>query len=158
MGKPNVEIIEQPAEKSFRFRYESENRHSGSIAGERSTRSTPSYPKIKINNYDGPITVLISCVTNDMRPKCVIHWFISTLYLWWNCVVEMDFSFLFFSLFFSQNLDNIHINCHQKTMKIIALVFISEITIHAQQWLNSRTLELCSLKRKTSINRLTIEN
>lgn len=71
MVKPTVEIIEQPAERSYRFRYESENRNSGSVVGERSTHNNPTYPKIRINNYTGPITLFISCVTNDARPKYV---------------------------------------------------------------------------------------
>lgn len=61
----NVEIIEQPAGKSFRFRYESEGRCSGSILGENSTHTNPSYPKIKVHNYTGPVQVFISCVTNE---------------------------------------------------------------------------------------------
>lgn len=61
----NVKIVEQPAGKSFRFRYESEGRSSGSIQGENSTHNNPSYPKISVHNYIGPITVIVSCVTNE---------------------------------------------------------------------------------------------
>lgn len=65
MDRPYVEIIEQPAEKSFRFRYESEGRNSGSILGVHSTRNNLSYPKLRVHNHNGPATVVVSCVFND---------------------------------------------------------------------------------------------
>lgn len=82
MTKGNVEIIEQPAEKSFRFRYESEGRNSGSILGVNSTHQNPSYPKIRVHNYTGPICVVVSCVTNES--KFVIFKFVFPS-IWFIC-------------------------------------------------------------------------
>lgn len=63
MSAPYVKIVEQPAGSSFRFRYESEGRFSGSIQGVKSTHHNPSYPKIEIGNYTGNVIICISCVT-----------------------------------------------------------------------------------------------
>lgn len=46
-GGPYIEIIEQP--KDFRFRYESESRFAGSIAGVHSTTEIKTYPKIRVS-------------------------------------------------------------------------------------------------------------
>lgn len=69
MMKPYVEIIEQPAEKSIRFRYASEGRLNGSICGNESTRLHTSYPKIKVGNVTGTVVILISCVTNEQKQR-----------------------------------------------------------------------------------------
>lgn len=69
-----MEIVEQPAEKSFRFRYESEGRLSGSIVGENATKDSPSYPTLRIKNYTGHVWIRITCVTKELNgrvPKCV---------------------------------------------------------------------------------------
>lgn len=60
-----VEIIEQPAPKAIRFRYECEGRSAGSIPGENSTPENKTYPAIKIRNYKGRAVVVVSCVTKD---------------------------------------------------------------------------------------------
>lgn len=75
MAKRNVEIIEEPAEKSFRFRYESEGRNSGSILGVNSTHNNPTYPKIRVHNYTGDVLVVISCVTNESKFVTSISFF-----------------------------------------------------------------------------------
>lgn len=69
MSLPQIQIIEQPAEKSFRFRYESENRGSGSLTGVRSGPNKISYPKVKIQNFTGLAVIVVSCVTNDKNPQ-----------------------------------------------------------------------------------------
>lgn len=69
MSRSQIQIVEQPAEKSFRFRYESENRGSGSLVGVRSMPTKISYPKIKIQNFTGTAVIIISCVTNDKNPQ-----------------------------------------------------------------------------------------
>lgn len=65
--KPTVCIVEQPATKSFRFRYVSENRLNGSIEGANRTSTKRSYPKIEISNYTGDAEIVISCVS-DTKP------------------------------------------------------------------------------------------
>lgn len=73
MSKPFVEIIEQPAEKSFRFRYESENRAGGSIMGCKTTSKCQSYPKIKIENFSGDVVLYITCVEKNKPHRYVLN-------------------------------------------------------------------------------------
>ncbi|KAJ8673214.1 hypothetical protein QAD02_004476 [Eretmocerus hayati] len=63
---PYVEIIEQPASKALRFRYECEGRSAGSIPGANSTPENKTFPTIRIHNYRGRVLVLVSCVTKDL--------------------------------------------------------------------------------------------
>ncbi|XP_065332634.1 embryonic polarity protein dorsal-like isoform X2 [Cloeon dipterum] len=65
MDSPRVEIIEQPAPKALRFRYECEGRSAGSIPGENTTNENKTFPTIKVLNYSGPCMVVVSCVTKD---------------------------------------------------------------------------------------------
>jgi Rel/ankyrin family protein len=66
---PYVEIVEQPAPKALRFRYECEGRSAGSIPGINSTSETKTYPTIQVKNYVGRAVVVVSCVTKDMPYK-----------------------------------------------------------------------------------------
>lgn len=67
--RPTVEIIEQPAPKALRFRYECEGRSAGSIPGIRSTPDNKTFPTIQIKNYTGRAVVVVSCVTKDAPYK-----------------------------------------------------------------------------------------
>lgn len=60
-----VVIIEQPAQKGLRFRYECEGRSAGSIPGAKSTPENRTYPTIQIVGYRGRAIVVVSCVTKD---------------------------------------------------------------------------------------------
>lgn len=62
---PYVRIVEQPAGKSLRFRYECEGRSAGSIPGVSSTPERKTYPTIEVVGYTGRFVVLVSCVTRD---------------------------------------------------------------------------------------------
>ncbi|KAK0097946.1 hypothetical protein PV326_012625 [Microctonus aethiopoides] len=62
---PYVEIIEQPASKALRFRYECEGRSAGSIPGVNSTPENKTFPSIKVVGYKGRAVVVVSCVTKD---------------------------------------------------------------------------------------------
>ncbi|XP_043274769.1 embryonic polarity protein dorsal-like isoform X1 [Venturia canescens] len=62
---PFVEIIEQPASKALRFRYECEGRSAGSIPGINSTVENKTFPSIRIVGYKGRAVVVVSCVTKD---------------------------------------------------------------------------------------------
>lgn len=46
---PYVEIIEQPASKALRFRYECEGRSAGSIPGINSTPESKTFPSIRVS-------------------------------------------------------------------------------------------------------------
>nr|WMZ41594.1 dorsal protein [Altica viridicyanea] len=60
-----IRIVEQPASKALRFRYECEGRSAGSIPGARSTPENKTYPTIKVEGYQGRAVVVVSCVTRD---------------------------------------------------------------------------------------------
>jgi hypothetical protein len=62
---PYVKIIEQPAKCGVRFRYECEGRISGAIPGSTATTISPTYPTIKIFNYEGRAKVIVSCITKS---------------------------------------------------------------------------------------------
>ncbi|XP_018403565.1 PREDICTED: embryonic polarity protein dorsal-like [Cyphomyrmex costatus] len=63
--QPRVEILEQPASKALRFRYECEGRSAGSIPGVNSTPENKTFPSIRIVGYKGRAMVVVSCVTKD---------------------------------------------------------------------------------------------
>nr|CAI5846238.1 unnamed protein product [Callosobruchus analis] len=60
-----IEIVEQPAPKALRFRYECEGRSAGSIPGVNSTSDKKTFPTIRVVGYSGNAWVLVSCVTKD---------------------------------------------------------------------------------------------
>lgn len=60
-----VEIIEQPASHSMRFRYSCEGRSAGSIMGVNSTCEDKTFPAIRVLNYDGDAVVIVSCVSTE---------------------------------------------------------------------------------------------
>ncbi|KAL0831638.1 hypothetical protein ABMA28_002411 [Loxostege sticticalis] len=62
---PYAYIIEQPAPKSLRFRYECEGRSAGSIPGVNSVQENKTYPSIKICGYKGCMIIVVSCVTKE---------------------------------------------------------------------------------------------
>ncbi|XP_053961677.1 embryonic polarity protein dorsal isoform X1 [Anastrepha ludens] len=63
--KAFVKIVEQPASKALRFRYECEGRSAGSIPGVNSTPELKTFPTIEIVGYKGRAVVVVSCVTKD---------------------------------------------------------------------------------------------
>ncbi|XP_015119445.1 proto-oncogene c-Rel [Diachasma alloeum] len=75
--KPYIEILEQPASKEFRFRYECERRLHGSIPGVHSTLLRKTYPKIKIIGLDTDAYVIVSCVTKEAPYKVHPHRLVS---------------------------------------------------------------------------------
>jgi len=46
--RAHVKILEQPASKALRFRYECEGRSAGSIPGANSSTDTKTYPTIQV--------------------------------------------------------------------------------------------------------------
>ncbi|XP_014217981.1 embryonic polarity protein dorsal-like, partial [Copidosoma floridanum] len=68
-GTPYVKIIEQPASKALRFRYECESRTAGSIPGISSTPENKTYPTIQIVGFRGRAIVVVSCVTRDSSSR-----------------------------------------------------------------------------------------
>lgn len=62
---PSIRILEQPAQRKLRFRYECENRSSGALVGVRSTPTNKTYPTIQVvgTGPEDRITIVISLVT-----------------------------------------------------------------------------------------------
>ena len=60
-----VTVVEQPAGKGLRFRYECEGRSAGSIPGASSTLETRTFPTIQVTGYQGRAVVVVSCVTPE---------------------------------------------------------------------------------------------
>eukprot|EP00092_Neocalanus_flemingeri_P005309 GFUD01005717.1.p1 GENE.GFUD01005717.1~~GFUD01005717.1.p1 ORF type:complete len:913 (-),score=220.83 GFUD01005717.1:325-3063(-) len=60
-----VRMLEQPASKGLRFRYECEGRSAGSIPGSASTQENRTFPTIQVVGYTGRAVVVVSCVTFD---------------------------------------------------------------------------------------------
>jgi len=60
-----VEVIEQPAGKGLRFRYECEGRSAGSIPGAASTPEHRTFPTIRVVGYSGRAVVVVSCVSSE---------------------------------------------------------------------------------------------
>lgn len=62
--RAHVRIVEEPTNKTIRFRYKCEGRTAGSIPGMHSTADNKTFPTIEIVDFDGPAFVVISCVTS----------------------------------------------------------------------------------------------
>ena len=78
LDEPHLVILEQPAARKFRFRYETDG-NAGHLQGANSTETDETFPKIKICGYQGRATVVVSCVTNPPagNPKAHPHILIS---------------------------------------------------------------------------------
>lgn len=60
--KPMLEIVEQPADKPFRFRYKSEMHGThGSLMGMKNERSRRTYPSVALRNFNFPGKTVIRC-------------------------------------------------------------------------------------------------
>ncbi|XP_028982160.1 embryonic polarity protein dorsal [Diachasma alloeum] len=60
-----IEIVEQPAPRAVRFRYESEGRPSGNLIGVNSTKECTTFPKIRVTGLRAIAYIVVSCVTKD---------------------------------------------------------------------------------------------
>lgn len=63
--KAYIRILEQPASKALRFRYECEGRSAGSIPGVNSTADNKTFPTVEIVGYKGKAILVASCVTKE---------------------------------------------------------------------------------------------
>ncbi|KAH3863816.1 nuclear factor NF-kappa-B p105 subunit-like isoform X2 [Dreissena polymorpha] len=64
-GQPRLEIVEQPQQRGFRFRYECEGPSHGGLQGASSERFKKTVPTIRIKNYRGLARVQVSLVAED---------------------------------------------------------------------------------------------
>ncbi|XP_076147710.1 nuclear factor NF-kappa-B p105 subunit isoform X1 [Alosa pseudoharengus] len=70
---PYVEIVEQPKQRGFRFRYGCEGPSHGGLPGASSEKNRKTYPQVKICNYQGPARVVVQLVTNSKDPHLHAH-------------------------------------------------------------------------------------
>nr|XP_040029094.1 nuclear factor NF-kappa-B p105 subunit isoform X2 [Gasterosteus aculeatus aculeatus] len=60
---PFLQIVEQPKQRGFRFRYGCEGPSHGGLPGASSEKTSKTYPAVKISNYQGPARVVVQLVT-----------------------------------------------------------------------------------------------
>lgn len=60
---PYLEILEQPKQRGFRFRYPCEGPSHGGLPGQYSEKGKKSYPSVQLSNYRGPARIVVSLVT-----------------------------------------------------------------------------------------------
>ncbi|KAG7458801.1 hypothetical protein MATL_G00224450 [Megalops atlanticus] len=70
---PYLQIIEQPKQRGFRFRYGCEGPSHGGLPGASSEKNRKSYPQVKICNYQGPAKVVVQLVTCSKDPHLHAH-------------------------------------------------------------------------------------
>ncbi|XP_065051077.1 proto-oncogene c-Rel-like [Rhopilema esculentum] len=64
-GEPYIEILKQPKQRGYRFRYISEGQTHGGITADNTNKGNKQYPSIHIGNYKGRASVCITLVTAD---------------------------------------------------------------------------------------------
>ncbi|XP_039769612.1 nuclear factor NF-kappa-B p105 subunit isoform X2 [Ornithorhynchus anatinus] len=70
---PYLQIIEQPKQRGFRFRYVCEGPSHGGLPGASSEKNKKSYPQVKICNYVGPAKVIVQLVTHGKNVHLHAH-------------------------------------------------------------------------------------
>nr|XP_046257028.1 nuclear factor NF-kappa-B p100 subunit isoform X2 [Scatophagus argus]XP_046257030.1 nuclear factor NF-kappa-B p100 subunit isoform X2 [Scatophagus argus] len=70
---PYIQIIEEPKQRGFRFRYECEGPSHGGLPGASSEKNRRTYPTVKINNYVGQARVEVQLVTHSDPPRVHAH-------------------------------------------------------------------------------------
>lgn len=70
---PYLDIVEQPKQRGFRFRYVCEGPSHGGLPGASSEKNKKSYPQIKINNYVGQAKIIVQLVTNGKDVRLHAH-------------------------------------------------------------------------------------
>nr|XP_020494025.1 LOW QUALITY PROTEIN: nuclear factor NF-kappa-B p105 subunit [Labrus bergylta] len=72
MDGPSLQIVEQPKQRGFRFRYGCEGPSHGGLPGASSEKNRKTYPTVKITNYQGPARVVVQLVT-ALTPLPQLH-------------------------------------------------------------------------------------
>ncbi|XP_058241949.1 nuclear factor NF-kappa-B p100 subunit isoform X2 [Hemibagrus wyckioides] len=70
---PYLQIIEEPKQRGFRFRYECEGPSHGGLPGASSERNRRTYPTVKVCNYVGHARVEVQLVTHTDPPRVHAH-------------------------------------------------------------------------------------
>ncbi|XP_043559627.1 nuclear factor NF-kappa-B p105 subunit-like isoform X4 [Chiloscyllium plagiosum] len=87
---PYIEIIEQPKQRGFRFRYGCEGPSHGGLPGVSSEKNKKTYPTVKIHNYTGPVKIIVQLVTIDEPPLLHVHSLVGRQCENGICVIQMD--------------------------------------------------------------------
>ncbi|AWP11578.1 hypothetical protein SMAX5B_017229 [Scophthalmus maximus] len=69
---PYLQILEQPKQRGFRFRYGCEGPSHGGLPGASSEKNRKTYPTVKVSNYQGPARVVVQLVT-ALTPLPQLH-------------------------------------------------------------------------------------
>jgi len=91
--RPYMEIVEQPASNSLRFRYRCEGRSAGTLHGVSTTgrySEIKTFPKVKIHGFQGPARVAVSCVEADLPYRCHPHNIVGKNCTKGICIVNVD--------------------------------------------------------------------
>ncbi|MBN3321908.1 NFKB2 factor, partial [Atractosteus spatula] len=70
---PYLQIIEEPKQRGFRFRYECEGPSHGGLPGASSEKNKKTYPTVKVCNYVGYARVEVQLVTHTDPPRVHAH-------------------------------------------------------------------------------------
>ncbi|KAJ8250562.1 hypothetical protein COCON_G00224840 [Conger conger] len=70
---PYMQIIEEPKQRGFRFRYECEGPSHGGLPGASSEKNKKTYPTVKVSNYVGRVRVEVQLVTHTDPPRVHAH-------------------------------------------------------------------------------------
>ncbi|XP_076830157.1 nuclear factor NF-kappa-B p100 subunit isoform X2 [Brachyhypopomus gauderio] len=70
---PYLQIIEEPKQRGFRFRYECEGPSHGGLPGASSERNRRTYPTVKVCNYVGQARVEVQLVTHTDPARVHAH-------------------------------------------------------------------------------------
>ncbi|XP_072924097.1 nuclear factor NF-kappa-B p105 subunit-like isoform X2 [Hemitrygon akajei] len=87
---PYIEIIEQPKQRGFRFRYGCEGPSHGGLPGVSSEKNKKTYPTVKVHNYTGPVKIVVQLVTIDEPPLLHVHSLVGRQCKNGICVVQID--------------------------------------------------------------------
>lgn len=91
MGSPYLEIIEQPKQRGFRFRYPCEGPSHGGLPGESSEKQRKVYPTVRLSNYNGRaarVVVSLICCDDPLRPHA--HSLVGKSVVSGQCTVEVN--------------------------------------------------------------------
>ncbi|WAQ97288.1 NFKB1-like protein [Mya arenaria] len=88
-GQPYLEIVEQPQQRGFRFRYECEGPSHGGLQGASSERYRKTVPTVRIKNYTGAAKMTVSLVTDEPSPKPHAHKLVGKNCTSGACTVEV---------------------------------------------------------------------
>ncbi|XP_028414852.1 nuclear factor NF-kappa-B p105 subunit-like [Dendronephthya gigantea] len=84
-----LEILEQPKQRGFRFRYSCEGPSHGGLPGERSAKGRKSFPSVQIINYSGKARIEVTLVTVSDPPQPHAHSLVGKNVRDGACIVEV---------------------------------------------------------------------